>query len=248
MVFKRILPGIFLLYMFSCSKNSTITPNTPPTPVVPVVNCKITNASVVSGTGVTIGNYSYQYNSDGTLAGSLYAAGIYSDTVSYKYNGKLIYRSVAAGINSSVDTITLNDAGMEALDKAQIGASVYLTTYSYDANGLLKTFTQQQDAYPPISASYTFTDGDNTLTTNGADADTLVYDVNKTAVMGNMDQFNQLLSFGAMYIKNKHLIKEEHHGAAVYFTYTYTPEGNIATAKIVVGNNSQTISYTYDCK
>lgn len=246
MVPKRIFLVIFLLHVLSCSKNNTTTTNTPP--VTPVANCKITAASLVSGTGVQIGDYTFQYNTDGTLAGSLYAAGIYSDTVSYKYNGKLIYRSVAAGINSSVDTITLNNAEMEVLDKAQIGASVYLTNYSYDANGLLTTFSQQQDAYPPISSTYTFTNGDNTLTTDGTFADTLVYDTQKPAVMGNMDQFNQLLTFGAMYIKNKHLLTEEHHGSASIYTYTFSPEGNIATIKIATGINSVTISYTYDCK
>jgi len=234
--------GIFLLYMLSCSKNNSTTPNTP------VVNCKITAASLVSGTGVHVGDYTFQYNTDGTLAGSLYAAGIYSDTVSYKYNGKLIYRSVAAGVNSSVDTITLNDAGMEVMDKAQIGVSVYRTNYIYDENGLLTTFKQQQDAYPPTISSYTFTNGDNTLITNGTSADTLVYDTKKPAVMGNMDQFNQLLSFGAMYIKNKHLLTEEHHGSASFYTYAFTPEGNIATVKITTGTNSVTISYTYDCQ
>ncbi|HEY4966956.1 MAG TPA: hypothetical protein VII28_11170, partial [Puia sp.] len=147
MVLKRMYLGIFLLYMLSCSKNNSTTPNTP------VVNCKITAASLVSGTGVHVGDYTFQYNTDGTLAGSLYAAGIYSDTVSYKYNGKLIYRSVAAGINSSADTITLNNAGMEVMDKARIGTSIYLTNYSYDANDLLTTFSQQQDAFPPISST-----------------------------------------------------------------------------------------------
>ena len=233
-----------ILYMLSCSKNNSSST----TPVTPGANCKITAASLVSGTGAAIGNYSFQYNTNGTLSGYLYAAGIYSDTVSYKYNNKLIYRSVAAGINSSVDTITLNDAGLEQMDKAQIGASVYITNYSYDANGLLTSFTQQQDTFPAISASFTFTNGDNTLVTNGASADTLVYDMAKPAVMGNMDQFGQLLSFGAMYIVNKHLLTEEHQGSSIFYTYTYTPEGNIATIKITVGTNSETISYTYDCK
>jgi YD repeat-containing protein len=241
MLLKRIYLSIFLLYMLSCSKNNSDSTNTP------VVNCQIIAASLVLGTGASAGNYTFHYNTDGTLAGSLFM-GPYTDTISYTYNGKLIYRSVAAGINSSVDTITLNDAGMIVQDKAQIGASVYMTNYSYDVNGLMATFTQQQDAYPPISASYTFTNGDNTLIVSGTARDTLVYDINKPAVMGNLDQFNQLLNFGAMYIKNKHLLLEEHHGYGSFYTYTYTPEGNISSLKITTGNNSETISYTYNCQ
>lgn len=242
MILKRRYSGIFLFFMLSCSKN-----NTDP-PVTPVSNCKIMAASVVTGSGLTLGNYSFQYNTDGTLAGSLYAAGIYSDTVSYKYNGKLIYRSVAAGTNSSVDTITLNDAGFEIKDNAQIGSSVYLTNYTYDAKGLLATFSQQQDAYPANIASFSFINGDNTLIINGTHTDTLVYDITKPAVMGNLDDFGQLLQYGAFNIKNKHLLTEEHNGSGHFYTYTYTPEGNIATLKISVGNNSQMVSYTYDCQ
>jgi YD repeat-containing protein len=77
--------------------------------------------------------------------------------------------------------------------------------------------------------------------------DTLVYDTNKPAVTGNLDQFNQLLAIGAMYIKNAHLIVSESHGTTTTYSYTYTAEGNISTIKMTTGNNSSTISYTYNC-
>jgi chitodextrinase len=234
--------GLLILSFVSCSKNDPAPPI-----VTPVKNCKIIAASEVSGTGANIAKYSFTYNSDGKLAGSLYE-GSYNDTISYTYNGNTIYRSVAAGINSSVDTITLNDAGLEVHNKEVIGTSVYMTDYVYDANMQLKTFTQQQDSYPPISASYTFTNGDNTLITNGAYQDTLVYDINKPAVQGNLDQFNQLLYMGAMYIKNKHLLISDNHGASIKYSYEFNADGNISSVKISVGNNSETISYTYDCK
>ena len=242
MTSKLIYLSLFLIYLLSCSKN-----NSSPAPT-PGTNCKITAASIVSGGGVNLGKYSFRYNTDGSLAGSTFT-GVYTDTVSYKYSGNLIYRSVAAGANSSVDTVTLNDAGMAVLDKAQIGKSVYTTNYIYDPTGLLQTYTQQQDTFPPVSPTYSFTNGDNTLITNGTAVDTLIYDLNKPAVMGNMDEFSQFLQFGYMYVKNKHLVTEEHHGTGFVYTYTYTPEGNISTIKIVIGNtNSETISYTYECQ
>lgn len=244
--------SVLILFFFSCSKNDSTPesvpapPVTPTNPVAPAKVCKILAAAEVGGNGDTVAKYTYQYNSDSKLRGSLYT-GSYSDTVSYSYSGKTIYRSVAAGINSSVDTITLNDAGFEVHDKEVVGTSVYMTDFVYDVNMQLKTFTQQQDSYPPISSSYTFTNGDVTLITNGAFQDTLVYDTSKLAVSGNLDQFNQLLGQGAMYIKNKHLLISESHGSTTKYTYVFNGEGNISSMNIGTGNNSETINYTYDC-
>jgi YD repeat-containing protein len=237
--FKKCLSvGIFILILVSCSKNSNTAP------VIPVNNCKIIAASIVSGT--TTANYTFAYNSDGKLSGSVYA-GAYGDTITYTYNGNTIYRSVAAGAHPSLDTISVNNAGFMLQDKDVVAPNIYMTNYVYDVNQELKTITQQENSYPPISVSFTFTNGDNTQTTQGSFVDTLVYDTNKPAVTGNLDQFNQLLAIGAMYIKNAHLIVSESHGTTTTYSYTYTTEGNISTIKMTTGNNSSTISYTYNC-
>src|SRR5437870_5811909 len=96
--------GILILFFLSCSKNDspspTVTPVTPVTPVVPLKDCKIIAADVVTMNGDTSERFSFQYNSDGKISASQ-VVGAYPYTVSYSYNGKTIYRSVAAGINSS---------------------------------------------------------------------------------------------------------------------------------------------------
>jgi hypothetical protein len=227
---------ILCLVLFSCSKTS----NTPP--ATPVNKCKIIGASEVSSTGIVLGTYTFTYNSDGKPSGSIFS-GPYADTVSLRYSGDTIYRAVAAGINSSVDTITINGGGLILKDKEVVGSSVYITDYVYDASQELQTVSDLAN----VTHVY-FTNGDQTLSTEGSFSDTLVYDLTKTAVTGNLDQFNQLLSLGAMYIKNKHLLVSESHGSTTQYQYTFTSEGNISTIKILSANNSSaTITYTYDC-
>jgi hypothetical protein len=234
--------GILILFFLACSKSGS-----PVAPVVPAKVCNIIAASLVLANGTIADKYTFQYDTANRLIASQDSAQSYS--VSYSYSGKIIYRAVAAGIYSSVDTITLNDAGLIVHDKEVIGASVYMTNYTYDANMQLTTFTQQQDAYPPISASYTFTNGDNTLTIDGASRDTLTYDNEKLAVAGNLDQFYQLLYLGAMHIKNKHLVVSQKHGATITDSYTFNADGNISSVTTAVnGGNSSTLTYTYDCK
>jgi hypothetical protein len=256
MLFKKNYLLLFLICSLSCSKTETPPPIIPPpvvpvVPVVAVVNCKITAAAVVSSTGDTARLYTYQYNTDGTLSQST-QFGMYGYTASYTYNGKLIYRSVAAGINSSVDTFTLNDAGMVSLRKETIGATTYTTHYTYDVNGQLTMSNQDSTSQTQgYSIFYKFTNGDNTLigNANGSDRDTLIYDITKPAVTGNMDMVNQVLNDGAMYIRNKHLLVEEHRGTTVLYSYTYTAEGNIASIKLSINAvNSGATTYTYECK
>jgi hypothetical protein len=249
--YKYIFLGSLLLAFISCAKNAQppltpppVTPVTPPTPVVTATNCKITGAYVVAN-GDTSNAYTFTYYDDGRMKTCLNSAGIYSDTVSFTYNGKTIYRSVAAGINSSVDTNTINDSGMVVHNKEVIFLNNFtgISDWVYDANQQLKTFTQSG-----ITTNYFFTNGDNTLNAQGIYQDTLLYDLSKPAVMGNEDWFNQIMQYGAMFIKNKHLIATERHGNYVTFTYTFRPDGNIASTITTAGNYTSTKFYTYDCK
>ncbi len=257
---RRLFVCIALIFqILSCSKSDPVSnPVTPPVTVTPgptdtlvVKNCQIIAQYQTNGAGDTTAVITYTYLSDGRISGSLNKYtdinGTYS--VSFAYSGNMIYRAVAAGVNSSVDTITLNANGMISKDKEVVGASTWISNWIYDANQQLTNFNQQQDAYPPYTAAYVFTNGDNTLsTTTGFASDTLVYDLSKPAVHGNQDEVNQLLSLGAMYIKNKHLVTSSNHGSTITYSYEYNGDGNISRMKIMVGNNVQYESFTYQCK
>ncbi len=251
---KFLYTGLTILLFYACSKNADPNPVTPPsvTDSIPVIaavkDCRILYAVSVTATGDTGDRRYFQYDAAGKLTRFIFQGG-YADTVYFSYNGNTIYRSVAAGVNSSVDTITVNNAGFITHDKEVVGSSIYMTNWYYDANMQLTSFTQQQDNYTPIGATYVFTNGDNTLSMSGASQDTMVYDTSKLAVHGNFDELYQLLDLGAMYIKNKHLLIMDRHGPLSLYSYTFNTEGNIASITTTFNNkNAGTIYYTYQCK
>ena len=257
--YRRFIYLLFIFHILSCSKSTSTNTVTPPNPTVPttpatdsvVKNCQITGAYTTLSTGDTSYYYTYTFNNDGRISGSVYkdANATYNYSVSFSYNGNMIYRAVAAGANSSVDTITLNANGMISKDKEVVGASTWISNWVYDANQQLTNFNQQQDAYPPYTATYEFANGDNTLnTTAGFASDTLAYDLTKPAVHGNQDEVNQLLSLGAMYIKNKHLIVSSHHGSTILYSYEFNSDGNISAVKITAGSGYTITHFTYNCK
>ena len=255
--FRRFVYLLLMFQILSCSKNSSVKTVTPPvTPITTAVdsvvkNCQITGAYTTLAAGDTTYYYTYTYNTDGRLSGSVFKNANSSSnySVSFSYSGNMIYRAVEAGANSSVDTITLNANGMVEKYKTVVGSFNYITNFTYDANQQLTTFTQQQDAYPPISSHYSFTNGDNTLATaDNFPSDTLDYDLTKTAVHGNQDEVNQLLVLGAMYIKNKHLLVSSRHGATALYSYEFNGDGNISAVKLTVSNGYIITHFTYNCK
>jgi len=233
--FKNTYPFILILFFLSCSRN-----NKPP-----VKNCRIIAATTASGPSTA--TFTFEYKADGKLSRFVYK-GSYTDTVTYSYSGNKVYRAVAAGIYSSVDTLTVNEGGFVLHDKTVTSNAVYNTDYVYDANGQLSSYTQQQDSYPPISANYVFTNGDNTLST-GSDGskDTLAYDLSKLAVNGNLDQFG-LLQLGGYTIKNKHLLISSKHGTTETYSYQFDADGNISSITSKINNITQTTTYTYSCQ
>ena len=254
MLKKFLYTGLSILLFYACSKNADPKPVTPPSiadsiPVIAAVkDCKIIYAAAVTSAGDTGDRSYFKYDDAGRLIRSIYQ-GSYADTVYYSYNGNMIYRSVAAGVNSSVDTLTVNNAGFVTHDKSVVGTHVYMTDWTYDANMQLTTFTQRPDSLPPYGSTYEFTNGDNTLSISGTSRDTMVYDIAKPAVHGNYDEIYQLLSFGAFYVRNKHLMITNRHGDVSTYSYTFNAEGNIASLIEILNNkNFRATYYTYDCK
>ena len=101
------------------------------------------------------------------------------------------------------------------------GGISYTAHYLYDSQMQLTTSIVQDSSF------YTFTNGDNTMIKEGPFYDTLVYDLNKPAVIGNRDEFFQTLNTGATTIKNQHLL------VSIMGTTTSlhnNAEGNISSA------------------
>jgi hypothetical protein len=242
------LASSFIIIMVSCSKKD----HSIPAPLVK--NCRITSATVTNGTGIKVAGYTFQYDNDGKLIETIYS-GSYNDTVRFSYNGNMIYSTFSSSIYSSFDTIKLNAAGLIDYQKETGTDATYLTNYTYNANMELENFIVHQDPFPADSVFYSFANGDATVRTEGPSTDSMEYDLSKPAVMGNMDEFGELLGNGAMSIKNKHLIDSVKHynsispasNSVTTYNYEYTPEGNISSIKKTSGNSLQIISYVYDC-
>lgn len=252
---RGFLLGISILLFYACSKNENPKPIMPPPvvdsiPVVKAKECNLIYAVSVTAAGDTGNRNYFQYNANGKLTRNILVLNDgFADTVFYSYNGSTIYRSEAAGASSSVDTITVNNAGFALHDKQVFGTSTYITDWTYDANMQLTTFTQRQDNYAPYIATFEYTNGDNTLTISAGTRDTLVYDTSKLAVHGNFDELRQLQGLGAIEFKNRHLVIMDRHGSVLKYYYTFNSEGNIASVNTTFNDkNSETTYYTYECK
>ena len=242
------LASSFFILMISCSKkNQSI-----PAPLVK--NCRIASATVSKGTGTKATSYTFQYDGDGKLIENTYS-GLYNDTMRFSYSGNMIFSTFSSSIYSSFDTIKLNAWGLIEYQKESGTDATYLTNYTYNANMELQILIVHQDPYPSDSIFYSFTNGDATSKSEGPTTDSMTYDLSKPAVEGNMDEFNELLSNGALFIKNKHLITSVKHynsaspasNSVTTFNYEYTPEGNISSIQETSGNSLQVINYVYNC-
>jgi YD repeat-containing protein len=237
---RRVLDFLILLF-FSCSKMES---NMPPL-VPPKTDCRITTASY-SG-GAFNFTYTLTYNDDGKLSKLVYD-GVSAYVKTFTYSGNMIYININ-GINSATDTITLNSAGLMVAHKETTDTAVYNTSFTYDANGQLISSTTQQDNLPSATTNYTFTNGDLTNTSVNGMKDTTVYDLNKTAVIGNLDDFDQLIYYGSSYYTNRHLKQSFSSWPYHYtFAYTYDDEGKILSVVANDGTANESFMFTYDCK
>jgi hypothetical protein len=238
---KSILTAIFILLIISCSKNDS------PAPPVKPTSCRIATATY-HGPAYTF-TYTLTYNDSGKIIKLLYD-GPTAYVKTFKYSGNMIYMSLnAAGSNQATDTVSLNGFGKIATHKEITSQSVYNTSFLYDAGGQVISSTTQQDNNPAVTTNYYFTDGDLTNTSSAASKDTIVYNPGKPVVIGNLDDFNQLIYYGSSYFTNKHLKQLYLSWPSHYdFTYSYDADGKIVNVESNDGSVSESFSFTYECK
>jgi YD repeat-containing protein len=228
---RLIVPAFLILIFFSCSKKESNAPLVIPSKT----NCRIASANY-SGGALNF-TYTLTYNDDGKLSKLVYD-GVSAYVKSFTYSGNMIYINLK-GIHSSTDTITLNSAGLMIAHKETTDTSVYNTGFAYDANGQVVSSTTQQDNFSPVTTHYTFTNGDLTNTSVSGMKDTTVYSLDEPAVIGNLDDFDQLIYYGAAYYTNKHLKQSFSSWPYHYtFTYSYDEDGKITS---VVSNDGTAI-------
>jgi YD repeat-containing protein len=233
---------IFLIpFFFSCSKKESNMPLVTPQKT----NCSIASANYTGG--ALNFTYTITYNDDGKISKLVYD-GVSAYVKTFTYSGNMIYINLN-GINSATDTISLNSAGLMVTHKETTDSSVYNTTFTYDANGQVVSSTTQQDNLPPVTTNYTFTNGDLTNTSVGGMKDTTVYSLDKPAVIGNLDDFDQLIYYGASYYTNKHLKQSFSSWPYHYtFSYSYDQDGKITSVVSNDGTAIEAFTFNYECK
>jgi YD repeat-containing protein len=214
-------------------------------PVVPPkTDCRIASANY-SGGALNF-TYTLFYTDDGKISKLVYD-GVSAYVKTFTYSGNMIYINLN-GIHSATDTISLNSAGLMVTHKETTDTSVYNTSFAYDANGQVVSSTTLQDNLPPVTTNYVFMNGDLTNASVGRMKDTTVYSSDKPAVIGNLDDFDQLIYYGASYYTNKHLKQSFSSWPYHYtFTYTYDEDGKITSVVSNDGTAIETFNFNYTC-
>jgi hypothetical protein len=219
----------------SCSKKSSSAPN-----------CKLITVTDAIGTSNTTINITY--NNDGKIS-TVQQTGSSPATKVYTYIGNLIMIAVTAPAGNSTDSVVLNSNGLISYwlsRDASNNTQIYI--YTYGGNGQLLKYTLQSNGGAITTTTATITNGDLTGSSDGTNVGTYTYYTDKAFADGDYIKLVQLLNFGALYIKNAHLIKGFQQGTTVEnFNYNFDSSGKITGVTATSGANIEIVTYQYNC-
>jgi len=210
-------------------------------------SCKLTGLQV-KGSNFTE-NYVMTYGSDGKLSTVQYSDGGTSFTRSFTYSGSMIIINVT-GSSPAVDTVFLNANGDADHIVMHYGANMYsVYSFTYDANRQLTKSTAYTAGGGTITATYQYSDGDITEVDEPGGSFSYAYYTDKASSMGDLEVFGQMVQFGVVYQKVRHLTKSNTAGNVTEtLTYTFDASGKITGASESSGPGDITnFTYTYDC-
>jgi len=157
------------------------------------------------------------------------------------------------------DTIIMNDKGMPVrIKQVHINDDYYdLFTYVYDAAGLLQSSVYSQASTTGVNLrtstlTYTFVNGDCTSSTYtdamGSSTTNYTYYTDKLAQDGDYQRYQSIMNYGAVTLRNKHLLRSSYSGAYVSeYNYTFDNTGKIITSTYRFNNQVFRHTFEYDC-
>lgn len=226
-----------VIFLSACKKDKEATPNIP--------SCKIATATQTDNSTTT--TYNLTYDVLGRLA-KVDCTGSDPFTKTFTYNGDSIFVNVPEGPHASSAVITLNSFKLISTRKLSFQNSLYDASYNYDSNGQLISLAAIQGTYIFPIINYTNTNGDITNTTSQGITDTTSFYNDKTSVLGSLDDFGQLINYGAFYNRNKHLMKSYQNGTnRIDYSYTFDSKGNISSVISNYNGTNYTTMFTYTC-
>lgn len=246
-IFRLMLAAALFAGFSSCKKNSSSSTTT--TPVTPAKTCKIITLQDVNGSNIT--NYTLTYNNDGKIS-TLVSKGAYASRKIFVYTGNyiLVTSTDTTGTPTQQDSVLLNSAGLIASVHTHYpSSSSYNTiTMTYDATNQLATTTSVYNGGTPSISTYSWTGGDMTQSSDGTNITTYDYYTDKNSEDGDLFNIEQLVQYGAFYIKPKHQAKATGGSSVLNISYTYDSDGKITGVSATSTSSNENISYTYQCQ
>jgi hypothetical protein len=212
--------------------------------------CKLTGLSYTSNTSTP--DITIAYNANGTFATvtSLYNSTTYVSSFIYSGNTITITTRDAGGILEGTDEVALNSNGniTSIVRKDHTNAVNYLASFLYDANGTLTSYTTQNIGSSTSTINTEFNNGDLTRETDDTYVTDYGYYTNPIQD-GDYYRIVQMITYGAVYIRNAHLIKSIQQGAnRTDYTYSFDSDGKITSVVQNYNNRIDTTYYSYTCQ
>jgi len=198
------------------------------------------------------------YDNDGRVAYTQFNTLNDSSTRVFIYNDSSVVITPTNSL-SPTDTIVMNGKGMPVQIKQTYTSNDYydLSAYSYDAAGLLQSifYTQASTSGANLRTAtntYKFVNGDCISSTysdgTGSSTTNYTYYTDRPTQDGDYQSFQSIANYGAVIIRNKHLLRSSQGGTYVSdYNYTFDNTGKITTATYRYNNQVFRNTYEYDC-
>jgi hypothetical protein len=234
--------AILIIFSFGCKKNDTSRI------VTPTTKCKV--ATTTDNLYSITNTFSYDDSNRLISLKHTDLSGFYNRY--YTYKGDSVISYLQAGIDPSDYRILLKSFGLIATDVQEGNGKIDSTIYNYDANDLLVSSSLNPATFSPTTTDYTFIDGDNIYQKytvfGNVTVDTFSYYTDKLSVPGNLDEYLQIIDYGARIFQNKHLVKSTQSGSTLFqYKYDFGANGNISTLYSSYAMTYDTIHFTYTC-
>lgn len=231
-----LLLSIVIISISSCKKSSTATKAT----------CRL-KSFIHEKAGVKDTTL-YSYNNDGKII----AAAMGTSSVIYTYSGHTVNRVYTNPPNPPFrDSIIIGSNGLitELYNFAPDGTVSRKQVITFNS---VNTITQlTETTYPgPILKIYTLTyaNGDLVGETDGGAVNATFEYYDKPSAIGDYWYLTQFLSYGSIYIVNKHLVKTSTNGSTVNnFAYEFDANGNVSKMTITESSNIDIYYLSYFC-
>lgn len=211
--------------------------------------CKMSSIVETGDNGTISRVISYD---EGKMASVVTAGGDGSSKIfSYSSGMITVISKNKSGVVTGTDEVLLNQSGKihSITQKNAAGTTTGVESYTYNTAGQVVLSISSPVTGPADTTTYSYSNGNVTLSTNKGKNTLYTYYEDKTFSDGDFVKLVQILNTGALALENKNLLKSviAPDGAVSNLTYQYDNTGKI-TRLIFLGATNGNYSYTYDCK